>query len=365
MIINAEISVISPVLISSGEKIDFKYLFKKNGKYYVVEFDRTAALILSSTKARQYTDRILDKIRRRERVWQDLWEDLDRDGLIFYYGNWIEDVSIDLGRETENIIMYTGTTIRNGNNIDLVPYIPGSTVKGSLRNAIFYKFIKGHNTGMNSMEYERNFKNFFKVSERNGVGTDIMKYIMVSDFFPDGPDVKLGVGRIVRRKIRTGFENGKFQPAIYIRSGKFKGSIGINDELFTLPSESMHRMREKLSSMLGEDVIQMQSTGTERKQIDNRLVNCLVKLLENFTRDVDDWFFKSIPNTPGIKEKPNFYIGFGKGINRNSPAVALPIHTSEEVFRFRRGKYPPSTMSYVRVSASEYLPLGMAKLIQI
>ncbi len=363
--INAEISVISPVLVSSGEKIDFKYLFKKNGKYHVVEFDRTAALILSSTKAQQYTKRILDKIKRRDRVWQDLWDDLDRDGLIFYYGNGIEEISLDLGKETENIIMYTGTTMQNGNNIDLVPYIPGSTVKGSLRNAIFYKFIKRHNANMNPKEYESNFKEFFKVKEGTGNTTDIMKYIMVSDFFPEGSDVKLGVGRIVRRKIVNGSENGKFQPAIYIRSGKFKGSISLNNELFTLPQESMYRMREKLSSMLGEDVIQTQSAQTGRKQIDNRLMNCLVKLLENFTRDVDDWFFKSIPDTPGIKEKPNFYIGFGKGINRNSPAVALPIRTSEEIFRFLRGRYPPSTMSYVKASASEYLPLGMAKLIQI
>lgn len=362
---NAEITVNSPVFIGSGEQIDFKYLYRKDGTYRVVDFDKTADLILSGNRAEFYTNRILEKIKNGQRIWQDLWSELEREGLLFYYGNEIEEIGQDLGKQTTNIRMYIGSISQRGKETDLVPYIPGSTIKGSIRNAIFYRYIKKQGAGMRREEYENEFRNFFNLDAKTGGPSNIMKYISVSDFLPIDSNIRMTAGRIVRRKLESGSSMGLFQPAIFIRSGRFTGSIGINSDIFSQPAEKMTKISEKFSAVLGKDLFGAHSGKADQEQINTNLLNALLNLLENFTRDVDNWYVKNFPGTSRSNKDANIYIGFGKGINRNSVAIALPDSTSKHVFRFRKGSYPPKTMSYVKYSDSEYLPLGMAQIRRI
>ena len=358
--INAEIRIISPILVGSGEYMDFKYLYRTNGKFRIVDFDRTADIILSSRMAKAITDRILNKIKLGERDWQDIWEDLDRHNLIFLYEDEIEAMSSDLGKKTTNIIMYAGMPVWTGERMSFKPYIPGSTIKGSIRNAILYKYIKSYGHVINRNEYSNIFKDAFRISLREKGTIDVMKYIMVSDFISD--DVKLGIGRIERKNLMNSRPSGRFQPAIFIKSGIFKGSISINRDVFLEPAEKFESIRGKLRSLLGEDIFQGLTPRAPSKVMDERLMLSCEKLLEEFTRDVDGWLRSNYPRMVDISDEPNMYIGFGKGINRNTPAVSLPLQTASQVFRFRRGRYPPSTMPFVRVSDLKYLPLGRAMM---
>ncbi len=363
---NAEITVNSPVFISSGEQIDFKYLYRKGSTYRVIDFDKTADLILSSNKAEFYTDLIIKKIKNGQRTWQDLWSELEREGLLFYYGNEIEVIGHDLGKQTTNIRMYTGSIRQKGNRTDLVPYIPGSTIKGSIRNAIFYRHIKEHSSaGMRGNDYESQFRDFFSLKMEGGDVLPLMKYITVSDFLPADSNIRMAAGRIERRKLESDSSMGIFQPAIFIKSGKFVGSIGINNDIFSQPAEKMAKISEKFHAILGTDIFGTHSGNADQNKINVKLIDALINLLESFTRDVDAWYIKNFHSKARISEDVNVYLGFGKGINRNSVAVALPASTSRDVFRFRKGRYPPKTMSYVNLSNSEYLPLGMAKISPI
>ncbi|MGC8515951.1 MAG: type III-A CRISPR-associated RAMP protein Csm5 [Thermoplasmata archaeon] len=359
---NAEIVVNSPVFIGSGEQIDFKYLYRKGGTYRLIDFDKTADLILSGSRAQFYTERVIKNIKNQQRIWQDLWSDLEKEGLLFYYGNEIEEIGHDLGTQTTNIRMYIGSISQKGNETNLVPYIPGSTIKGSIRNAIFYRYIKQHGLDMRQENYETEFRNFFNLKMNNGEPLHLMKYIAVSDFLPVESDIRMAAGRIVRRKLATGYPMGKFQPAIFIKSGRFMGSIGINNDIFSQTAENRRGISERFSAMLGTDIFGTSPDIADQDQINTKLIGALLNLLEKFTRDVDSWYIKNFPGTAGTDRDVNIYLGFGKGINRNSVAIALPESTSKAVFRFRKGSYPPRTLSYVKYSDSEYRPLGMAKI---
>ncbi|MHB1492787.1 MAG: type III-A CRISPR-associated RAMP protein Csm5 [Thermoplasmataceae archaeon] len=363
--INAEITILSPTLIGSGERIDFKYLFKKEGKYYIVDFEKTADLILASDDAGAYTDKILDKISRGQKDWQELWDDLNRKNLLFYYKNGIDEISSDMGKNIQDVMMYIGTLKQNGNSMDLMPYIPGSTIKGSLRNAIFYRQIKKISSEIKERSrYKNEFKEFFNVKGRK---ESIMKYIMVSDFFPMDSELKLGVGRIIRRNIYTSSEKGKFTPAVYISSGRFSGSIKLNRDFYSLSLSDQRLIIENFKQKLETDIFETETRESENSIVSNRLLNCLIRLLEDYTRDIDTTYPKDLQGKFNMLGEGNLYLGFGKGLKRNSAAEALPQYIAKEVFRFPRdrGSYPPSTMSLIKISESEYLPLGKAKIKEI
>jgi CRISPR-associated protein Csm5 len=126
-----EISVQSPVHIGSGDQLDSMDFVVHNGKVSVIDFDK----VLSELKNKGESPLVLH-------------DEIERFGKNFDFGKFLYRQGINV----ENVSKYTlaceGTPSRMATfikNAFGIPLIPGSSIKGAIRTALTWYFLKNEN----------------------------------------------------------------------------------------------------------------------------------------------------------------------------------------------------------------------------
>jgi CRISPR-associated protein Csm5 len=126
-----EISVQSPVHIGSGDQLDSMDFVVHNGKASVIDFDK----VLSELKNKGESPLVLH-------------DEIERFGNNFDFGKFLYRKGINV----ENVSKYTlpceGTPSRMATfikNAFGIPLIPGSSIKGAIRTALTWYFLKNEN----------------------------------------------------------------------------------------------------------------------------------------------------------------------------------------------------------------------------
>ena len=126
-----EILVESPVHIGSGDQLDLMDFVVHNGRVSVIDFDKVLSELVNKGESPLV-----------------LHDEIERFGKNFDFGKFLYRQGIDV----ENVLKYTLTCEGTPNRMATfiknafgVPLIPGSSIKGAIRTALTWYFLKNEN----------------------------------------------------------------------------------------------------------------------------------------------------------------------------------------------------------------------------
>jgi CRISPR type III-A-associated RAMP protein Csm5 len=364
------ISVKTPLIIGGMDDILEWDFFVSSGKIRLVDFDRTISNLdrneldeiislmkeLAGSKGNpqgkpyQWVQSSMDGVHERLMA---KYQDLDKKGKLRTFANTFIAANKNFWKNgtvtpTMHEVFY------NGNERKMVPYIPGSTIKGSIRRSLLFSLIErnvfldthnipvseallnsfrqhGHGTRVSFHDSE-----VFRVKneiDREGrdqqAVDDIMRFIQVSDFFPVESTVEMRIVQLNRKTGRRDMQNN----FIAVSKGEFHGSISLNPSIVNFLRGSLNASAtiSRMSTIFGTDRDMLShlsdADGKRIKLVEKELVTAILSKLDNYTR-------KNVRNAGNDRYEPShteksIVIGFGKG----APFTTV-INGSEE-FRER------------------------------
>lgn len=211
--------------------------------------------------------------------------------------------------KAKDVILTMGNYEVINNKKTFVPFIPGATIKGAIRNAVRNFYVKNLN---DLLVYYKGFQNK-KYNIDNATNKkldkvlyldDIFRFIEITDFYSN--NYKLHLYQISRKKLKYGNKGIPFY-AICISSGTFNGKISIVnsfDHLLKTNTSEKQNVINKIKEILGIEF---------NNDVDSYKIKVLNKILEitiNYNKEIIDLENEKY----GINIEKPLLIGFGGGI---------------------------------------------------
>ena len=128
-----EISIESPIHIGSGDKLDSLDFVVQNGKVSVIEFDK-----------------VLSEMKNKEMDTLILYDEIEQFGKRFDFRKFLGRYRIDIGEVSKYFLSYQkaprGSIMTFLKDAFNTPLIPGSSIKGAIRTALAWYFLKDEDT---------------------------------------------------------------------------------------------------------------------------------------------------------------------------------------------------------------------------
>ncbi|MEM0134449.1 MAG: type III-A CRISPR-associated RAMP protein Csm5 [Thermoplasmatales archaeon] len=378
------ISVKTPLVIGGMNEIQEFDIFEKNGKAYVVDMVATSFSISKSEWDRWFSITkafINEKGNPGNRGYAQNFrksnpeDDMQRFLSELYNAGKLKlfEPAIDiLGKKYRDYGPVKPTMYYldvGGKAKRMIPYIPGSSVKGAIRKAILYRLIKN---GVSLLAEKRQQKIIdilleyrggnpeyisdsavFSYDSNSKVLSDIMKFLVVTDLLPQD-DVLLSLFQL-SGKVR---QNDVKATHIGIGSGNFVGNIGINRSLIPvlkgiIPDDQSERLRKILGLL--------NLTGFNTKDLESFEENMVKWALESV-----DMFSRDNGKATGYNfDDSSKYIILGQG--KGGPLTTV-INASPEIIRRLdqrhvnvRGKGGLSSLARPKTRSEVEMPSGKVR----
>lgn len=219
-----------------------------------------------------------------------------------------------------------------------IPLIPGSTVKGAIRNAVRNFYVKQLNDSLAysnrsffnrklSEDYPRGDKNLDNVLFLD----DIFRFVNVKDFYSD--NYKLYLYNLSRNKLQGG-NKGIPLYAITISSGTFNGQISISNQLNNILKNNV-KEKGRIVNIINE-ILEINFDGN----VDNYKNDILKRILE-ITTNYNKEILSSEKEYYDIDIDQPLIIGFGGGIEEKTVIRSLNenVYSAEQNYiESRNGK---------------------------
>ncbi len=348
-----ELIVKSPLIISSGEKISpFEYYIDKNKKeIYLLKFDE-----------------ILNRRVGSSTIKKALRDTAAKKGDLKYFLQFIDK------RWGEHLDLFcdklelSDSELNSQVELDLPimnlkePYIPGSSIKGAIKTALYYYYLKTDENARtkfinllrnylnrdNKRKEDNKFKGTIDIDPLFSRDTEtdrILSKFTVRDFH--FKTFSLTVKRILRANMRSE-KNSELTAAIFISSGSIaEGDIMISEDL-----------NKKLGGVDIKEIISS-SYGDFRREIEEKFKKYEITA-PNATMQLGkygDYFTKSI-GTFLVKHAPNFYD------NKNLIKLRKRMHFGRRKVQreYKYGEVFPKTITYVEESPNKKVQPGWVTL---
>ncbi len=261
-------------------------------------------------------------------------------GTLSTYENEIHYLKGDFLSNTE-ISVTMHFTRGHGRNRVMIPYIPGSTIRGAIRTAILYHFNNADKSetgedrcAIRGIEKEKDDKKIFPqlyskgYGEKDGGKIDLLSFIQVTDFLPEGNNFRLGIHKLIRNtRIRN--RNKRITKTVLgVESGTFIGEIKIKKSLINFirgsTLQGTDEQIRRLSEILGVDNLDSlnfkdqisESVEGMLKEMEVKVVKGILLKLKNYYNS--EILVRSKYSVRGLDEETPLVIGFGKGRLLNS-----------------------------------------------
>ncbi|GEM_PF-6802756 len=267
-------------------------------------------------------------------------------GTLSTYENEIHYLKGDFLSNTE-IGVTVHFTRRHGGNRVMIPYIPGSTIRGAIRTAILYHFnnVDKSETGedrcaIRGIEREKDDKKVFprlyskSFGKKDGGKIDLLSFIQVTDFLPEGNNFKLGIHKLVRN-------GGITQTVLGVESGTFIGEIKIKKSMINfIRGSNLHGTDEqirRLGEILGVDNLNsLNFNGPISEGVEGELKELEIKVIKGVLLKLKNYYNSEILarskySMRGLDEATPLVIGFGKGRLLNSICREKIEYTEEGI----------------------------------
>ena len=346
------LKVLSPTIIASSEKLSAYDIFHDNDTNTVRVVDLDS---ITSDDVMKELKNAMDRCVSTARNWideysydhlQKLYKSISEKQELFFSNRILNKLSMKKQKNSINV------QIHHKIGKELIPYIPGSSVKGFARHSILKFYIQngGKASVLKCLSDKKpdkvgNYKEcltsefLYDSEERNqkleSSYRDVFKFVQVSDFVPE--NYTLSLRDIARKRSRGSISSGGLtgisQRCIMIESGTFSGSLAI-----TLPSSGDHwkRVAERFCVLLA-----FRNDFKDKEEAEKAI---LIRLLDVLHK---------------IWEKDGFHVGYGTGSLYKSIAGEAPeFRKIYEDNQKKKGRWPPQTY-YI---TSEDKRLGLVSL---
>ncbi len=229
MKLNLQIEVKTPFIIQANDTLSSQFsLYKENNNIaYLIDVskihNKLSELSIESIKSGDY-DTFFDKL-------QSKYRDLANSNSLPYFKNKINlNLEEDIFSKNYEINAPISITKNLNDELYVVPYISGSSLKGAIENSILYKYLKENEKDIKNS----NCKDFIN---RNHVDRALKSFfynIIVEDFYPlNNPSIidnfQLGIYRNTNVNYYNSSKKKNLNLALLVEKGKFNGSIKMRE----------------------------------------------------------------------------------------------------------------------------------------
>ncbi|MFG1391037.1 type III-A CRISPR-associated RAMP protein Csm5 [Acidiplasma aeolicum] len=306
-----KIKIISPLIINSTDYINISTVIKNESRHSINMLDMEK-MFMNYSKRRNLTELFMQYFNssNTDQIFNKLQDCYSGMPDIDNYKICPEIEYDELDIKTSNISLPIG----NYRDNKYIPYIPGSSIKGAVRNALRNNYIIKHGivTGLESRKDEKLDHSIFYMtadSYKQQITNDIMRFLEFTDFYPVN-DYKLKIHKIVRTKSNSSAQKIPAY-AVTLESGEFEGNITINKSLNYINNSKLNNVTDIFRN-LGVNIIDIKDYDSNIKEI--------LKITCNYYRSL-------------LNSEKNYYnnityenpmaIGFGGGIEQKTIITSL------------------------------------------
>lgn len=349
-----EIEIKTPTIITSGEIILNLELFKKGNSLYRIEKNALFSSVLKDEKkSTQFLEKFKDKLSQQRSDISDLYDGVEiKDEIL------IKPEIIEFPREfmktRQQILDYVGYISKINDEVYYLPYIPGSSIKGAVRNSVVWNILRkigNQNELVSKIEQEHLL--LYKDNSIIPQLRDVFRFIQFSDFhLRDITNFKMGIGLVKRISISN--KEGKIPSYTYylLPGTKFYGEINISINLKNYIKNNMNRLNKNF--VIQELIL----NNYKNDKIDcDQVINYLLKNINDFTNSIANndklkFLFSDEYNVKlsnGVGGKFDAFIGRFKGIYLNIPRPKFNVKTYPVLFTANNEKYKMGHIQLRRV----------------
>lgn len=217
------------------------------------------------------------------------------------------------------------------------PYIPGSSLKGAVKNAVRNNFIKKHGLKLNSynrkIEYSSNgktsekldeiifysdFTDFNRVRHHQDILNDVFRFIEFSDFYPEDDGFSIKIHKIERLKL--GVRSSPIPSyGVAIDSGTFTGTIKVSNSLNMVYNYDKAKFNEISATFHKIFDLNIEDASDTTKDI---MINKMLKIVTDYYQTILNEE-KSYYNSIDVNNAKPILIGFGGGIEEKTVIRSL------------------------------------------
>ena len=316
-----KISVKSPVLISSNEYLNVSGIYRDKNKVFMLDMD---SLLKSNIDTKKLTDIFMNYYNSNNldnsfSQIQEFYSRLEnKEKYIINPG--IEYEELDTKRS--DIKLSIGTIDRDKKIYR--PYIPGSSIKGAIRNAIRNEYIRKNKIDIDNSDPRRIEYHFNGGSSRNldelmfyidegqksNILNDVFRFIELDDFYPQ--EYSLKIYKLERRKLNYIGSDKIPSYGVFIDSGTFTGNIKIGKS-FDNAYKNNKNIFNKVSGILSK------LTGMEINDASDNMKEGIIKKILCISSMYYQGILKNEEKYYHIQtDKKIWLIGFGGGIEEKT-----------------------------------------------
>ena len=290
-----ELETVTPFIIKRGIKFSLFDIYEDNGilfrfdtDKFVENLDQPGLEILEQLFEEYFFLKSGNKGRKKDADYKEIWKKIND----FYLKNDAKKYKIYPGiiknesfYKNNDFDENISVEIRINNEIKHVPYIPGSSLKGSIKRLLIYEYISRHLSNF-SFNLERPDEN----NKMNEFFKETMSSIQISDFYPDNT-FKIKMIKLMRSSSTIE------QNTPMISSGKFYGEVKVN----------------LVNNKAKENFSQIGLTGNNA-QIEEKILQIVLKNSSSIFKRNNEKFLGN-PYFGPTDDKNLIAIGFGKGLS--------------------------------------------------
>ncbi len=266
-----------------------------------------------------------------------------RKKLSFYTNQIIRDRNT-LKEETEIKMIYHDKVLTS-DGIKIVPYIPGSSLKGAIRNAILFSRIK-YDERFKQPFLQEPEKNQFIYARLEEIDRDVFEFLEITDFYPQENNFELGIVMIERRS-NNARARGIPILGMAVKKGSFTGRIGMSQTLRSrlkfLDDSEKSALISKFAETFADksdvgkliSLLSKMDSNVKLIEIENFISKRIIKCLNDFTN------LNTNRSEVNNEKLCQLYLGFGKGSTLTTVIGAL---NKRELDKIKQKKYVYKTL---------------------
>lgn len=361
------ISTITPVHVGSGAEYgrpEF-YLAVSKGKNVLVKADISRLFMMLSDEMKdEFIIQLEDPQFNLQSFLKQIMSQLPSGGLgnIRLYFSYLES------KLPDNISEHIKTSHQ--------AYIPGTSIKGSIKSALLYDMIDGNDLNQleNLIRRGRNGKyeirkwdsqnfidNFFSSDPKKRPNTSIMRFLQVTDTSPVNKMTIYSMNSVkANQKGWTWYRHSIDMGKTYIEA------IGKNQKMeFDLNLNQTDEIIRELNLEYKKDYLSMDRILESVYNFSRDLIYHEIDFAEKYEIDFLEDFYKELV-TQNTKESPVLNIGQGTGFLASTISMKIKEYDAELYDKVReatRGKtYPNEFPKTRKVILEDKIPLGWVKV---
>ncbi|MGC9123889.1 MAG: type III-A CRISPR-associated RAMP protein Csm5 [Thermoplasmata archaeon] len=345
-----EIEIKTPTVVTSGEYLINLILYRKGGSLFRLSIDKLFYDILNKENNRNFIENFKNKLSGNVVGIKDLYSNISVKDEYLVWPE-IKKFPEKFMENRQQVLDYIGYFYRKDDRDYYLPYLPGSTIKGAIRNALISKILRENPAGDVKKIEKDSFTLYFTNDNERVIFQlrDIFRFVQISDFrVKNINELSMGIGLVKRVNFINNSEKIPSYTFYLLPGTLFEGDISISIDL-KLYIKNRYNKLNRNSKLIKELVFNNYNNGELNA---DEMIKYLLKSLNDFSNNVArsqeyGLIFKDISLSNGQNGRYDAFIGRFKGKYLNLPRLPKNLKTYPIIFTGDGKKYKMGHVNFI------------------